>query len=475
MAEGYPELQELYLKRMSVSDESLALLAYSFSDFQVLSLTNCEGFSTDGLAVIASQCRNLRKLHLQDSDVEDRGGHWLSFFPDSCTTLEALNFSCLDCDIDFEVLERLVARCPSLYNLGLSKNISLTQLQRLLVRAPQLTDLGTGSFDEDLQVDELDYLKKALAGCKGLQKLSGLWGMEPEYTNMLCPICKTLTYLNLSYAPIPSEECVELMANCQNLQRLLLQDFVEDRGLQAVGAWCRDLEELHVFPVDPQGRGHVTEIGLLSIAEGCPKLTNILYFCRQMTNHAIITMSKACPQLTRFRLCIITPHLPDPVTGQPLDEGFGAIAKNCKRLRRLAVSGKLTDKAFQYIGQYGKKVETLSVAFAGDSDLGMDYVLNGCKKLRKLEIRDCPFGDAALLAGLHQYESMRFLWMSACNITLDGCSWVAQQRPRLNVEIIQEGESGSDVKVEKLYVYRSLVGPRCDMPHFVHTVAEFLL
>jgi len=103
-----------------------------------------------------------------------------------------------------------------------------------------------------------------------------------------------------------------------------------------------------------------------------------------------------------------------------MDEGFGAIVRNCKSLTRLAVSGLLTDKAFQYVGTYGKRLETLSVAFAGESDLSMKYVLDGCKNLRKLEIRDSPFGDVALLSGLHHYESMRFLWMSDCRLTLQG-------------------------------------------------------
>jgi hypothetical protein len=50
----------------------------------------------------------------------------------------------------------------------------------------------------------------------------------------------------------------------------------------------------------------------------------------------------------------------------------------------------------------------LSVAFAGDTDDGMIYVLNGCKKLKKLEIRGSPFGDTSLLAGMDRYEEILF-------------------------------------------------------------------
>lgn len=52
-----PGLEELRLKRMVVTDENLELLARSFPNFKVLHLDSCEGFSTDGLASIATHCR----------------------------------------------------------------------------------------------------------------------------------------------------------------------------------------------------------------------------------------------------------------------------------------------------------------------------------------------------------------------------------------------------------------------------------
>lgn len=52
-----PGLEELRLKRMVVSDEDLELLARSFPNFKSLVLDSCEGFSTNGLAAIATHCR----------------------------------------------------------------------------------------------------------------------------------------------------------------------------------------------------------------------------------------------------------------------------------------------------------------------------------------------------------------------------------------------------------------------------------
>lgn len=247
-------------------------------------------------------------------------------------------------------------------------------------------------------------------------------------------------------------------------------DSVCDEGLKAVAATCKELRELRVFPVNAQEdvEGPVSEVGLQAISEGCRKLQSILYFCQRMTNAAVIAMSMNCPDLVVFRLCIMGRHRPDHVTSQSMDEGFGAIVMNCKKLTRLAVSGLLTDQAFSYIGQYGKLVRTLSVAFAGDSDMGLKYLLEGCPKLQKLEIRDSPFGDSALRSGLHHYYNMRFLWMSSCMLTRQGCRDITRALPRLVVEVMksdEEEETGDYVNI--LYMYRSLEGRRDDIPKCV--------
>ena len=133
-------------------------------------------------------------------------------------------------------------------------------------------------------------------------------------------------------------------------------DSICDEGLQAVAATCKELRELRVFPFEAREdiEGPVSEVGLQAVSEGCRKLQSILYFCQRMTNAAVVAMSKNCPDLVVFRLCIMGRQRPDHVTGEPMDEGFGAIVMNCKKLTRLAVSGLLTDRAFAYIGKYGK-------------------------------------------------------------------------------------------------------------------------
>ncbi|CAA3002003.1 transport inhibitor response 1 [Olea europaea subsp. europaea] len=419
--------------------------------------------------------RHIRVLELVDTDVTDDEVDWISCFPDNVTCLESLIFDCVETPINFEALERLVARSPSLKKLRLNSYISIRQLYRLMIRAPQLTHLGTGSFNTSEIVaqseQEPDYLS-AFAACKSLICLSGFKEIIPEYLSAIYPVCGILTSLNLSYANISAEQLKPVIRQCHKLQTFWALDSIGDEGLQAVSVACKDLRELRVFPVEAleDVEGPVSEVGLLTISEGCRKLQSILYFCQRMTNAAVIAMSKNCPDLVVFRLCIMGRHRPDHVTGEPMDEGFGAIVENCKKLTRLAVSGLLTDRVFKYIGQYGKLLRTLSVAFAGDSDLGLKYLLEGCPKLQKLEIRDCPFGDSALFAGLHHYYDMRFMWLSSCKVTRQGCEEVARQLPGLVVEVIASGEEENETNeyVDTMYLYRSLDRPRPDAPRFVH-------
>ncbi|GAB2298733.1 hypothetical protein Dimus_032807 [Dionaea muscipula] len=416
--------------------------------------------------------RYLVELDIQENGVDDQSGCWLSCFPENLTSLEILNFAHLTTEVNFHALERLVARCRSLKVLMVNRHINMEQLQKLLVLAPQLTKLGTGSFLQELNSSQCEALESAFNRCRNLLTLSGL--LEPNSFDLrvIYPACKNLSFLNLCEAALRSDDLAKLLPHCPNLQRLWVLDSVEDKGLEAVGSYCPLLEELRVFPTspfDPEIAHEVTESGFVAVSYGCPRLRYVLYFCRQMTNAAVVTVVENCPGFTHFRLCIMNPGQPDYLTDGPLDEAFGAVVKTCTNLRRLAISGLLTDLTFKYIGEYAKNLETLSVAFAGRSDLGMQYVLEGCPKLRRLEIRDCPFGNAALLSGLNKYESMRSLWMSACNVTVNACRFLAKKMPRLNVEVIKD-EEDDESRADKVYVYRSVAGPRKDAPPSVLTL-----
>ncbi|KAM0918126.1 hypothetical protein ACQ4PT_008777 [Festuca glaucescens] len=475
MGRAYPRLERICLKRMTVTDDDLAFVAQSFPLFKELSLVCCDGFSTLGLAIIAERCRHLRVLELIENSVEDEEDalvDWISKFPVSNTSMESLMFDCVGVPFNFEALEALVARLPSLRRLRVNHHVSLEQLRRLMARAPQLTHLGTGAFRSEAPTGggiSVSELVPSFAASSSVVCLSGFREVNPEYLPAIYPVCGNLTSLNFSFASINAEDLTPVILQCHKLRTFWVLDTVGDEGLRAVAETCSNLRELRVFPLDPteDSDGSVSDVGLQAISEGCRKLEYILYFCQRMTNTAVIAMSKNCPDLVVFRLCIMGRRRPDRITGEPMDEGFGSIVMNCKKLTRLSVSGLLTDKAFTYIGKHGKLIKTLSLAFSGDSDLSLQYLFEGCTRLQKLEVRDSPFSDKGLLSGLDSFYNMRFLWMNSCSLTTRGCREVAQRMPNLVVEVIREQDEMETENVDKVYLYRSLAGARSDKPKFV--------
>ncbi|GAB4840979.1 GPI-anchored mannoprotein [Ancistrocladus abbreviatus] len=364
-------------------------------------------------------------------------------------------------------MERLVGRCPNPQSLHLNPAVPLDRLPNLLRQAPQLVELGIGAYSVEVCPDVFSSLAGAFLGCKMLKCLSGFWDAVPAYLLAMYTICSGLTSLNLSYATVQSPDLVKLINHCPNLQHLQVLDYMEDSGLEALATSCKDLQELRVFPSDPFGAEPnvtLTERGLVSVSEGCPKLNSVLCFCRQMTNAALVTIAKHCSHIVRFRLCILETHTPDYLTLRPLDTGFGVIVEHCKELQRLSLFGLLTDRVFEYIGTHAKKLEMLSVAFAGNSDLGLHLVLSGCQSVRKLEIRGSPFGDKALLANAEKLATMRSLWMSSCSVSFQACKLLSQKMPWLNVEVINQREpvesTSEGIYVEKLYIYRMVAGAR---------------
>ncbi|KAL8136321.1 LOW QUALITY PROTEIN: hypothetical protein V2J09_002322 [Rumex salicifolius] len=471
LAAAYPAMEEIRLRRMVVTDEGLELIGKKLKNLRELVL--CEGFSTHGLASIAANCWNLRTLDLSQSEVDDTGGNWISHFPASCTSLEFLNIDCLKSELHLSTLERLVGRCHDLKTLQLNRSFPLEKLAKLVLQAPQLIDLKMGLSTMD--PDPYTTLAVAFAGLKGLKRLSGLWGVSPYYLPLIYPLCSGLTSLSLN-TNLCSPGFVQVLRRCTNLQSLQVLDYIEDEGLEAVAQWCKELEELRVLPSDPYGADpsiSLTERGLVSVAKGCPKLHSVLYCCSQMTNDALLNIAKHSPNLTCMRICILEPQLSDHLTHEPLDYGYGAIVKNCKSLKRLMVTGLVTDRLLEHIGTHGKKLEMLCLAFSGNTDAGLHHVLLGCDNLKKLIVRDCPFGGEVLLANSGRLERMQSLWMSSCPVSYGECKQLGEKQPKLNVEVINEKWALHSVPdecpVENLYVYRTIAGPRLDMPAFVWT------
>jgi hypothetical protein len=146
---------------------------------------------------------------------------WISKFPETTTSLQSLVFDCVGCPFNFEALEKLVARSPSLQQLRVNHHVTVEQLRRLMARAPQLTHLGTGTFRSEAGFGEVDPnldLGSAFAASKSLVCLSGFREIEPGFLPAIYPVCANLTSLNFSYASLTADELNQVIRQCHNLQ-----------------------------------------------------------------------------------------------------------------------------------------------------------------------------------------------------------------------------------------------------------------
>ncbi|KAM3361564.1 protein AUXIN SIGNALING F-BOX 2-like [Capsicum galapagoense] len=345
--------------------------------------------------------------------------------------------------------------------------------------------IGTGPL-----LDICNALYGALGKCTSIRSLSlGIIDLGSRLLPAVYPICHNLTSLKLSPCLI-SADFNRLIRRCIKLECLWVQGtFITDEELCVLASTCKELQELRI------------------IDTGCPKLKKLNYICNKISNEALITVAENCPNLVSFTLhnsweCI-GKRVEDVMAMQPLEEGFGAIVRLCKGLKRLRLCGRLTDQVFLYIGKYAKHLEVLTVNlikvttlgpsnrtfldfqvphFAGDSEKGILYVLNGCKKLKELDIRNSSFGNATLLEDVRKYEWMQCLYIENCQMNFGACKQLAHEMPSLNVEIIRKKtmrppgnntviiNPGDNDKINKMYLYRMLVGPRKDAPDYVLTL-----
>ncbi|CAH9083931.1 unnamed protein product [Cuscuta epithymum] len=472
IAESYRTLQKLYLKNYIVSNEDMDILALSCPNLKELVLVRCKEVGTYGLGRVARDCSNLRVLEVIECHGKSDNVDWISCFPDDNTLIESLIFedSIMFGCLNFDALEQLVTRSPCLKRLRLDDVVSISQLYRLMIKAPLLTHLGIGIFinssEQEAAVGELElHYASAFAVCNSLVSLSGFRDELPIYLPALYPICGNLTSLNLKYTLISCEHFKEVIFHCHKLKCLWVSARVRDEGLEAVAATCKDLLELRVFldeyaiddDDDDDGDVPVSEVGLLAISEGCPRLEYLLYFCNRMSNAALVGLSKNCPDLLEFRLHTSGWRSRDYYTRGSMDEGFGAILMNCKKLTRLHTSGLLTDQALCYIGQYGKSLRALSFGVAGKNEMGLKFVLDGCPNLLKLEISDFRFGDSALRSLLHHFYRLQFVKISTRRVTHQCCEEIARQLPQLVIEVVAKMDIPSDQRgYDTLFMYRSL-------------------
>lgn len=134
-----------------------------------------------------------------------------------------------------------------------------------------------------------------------------------------------------------------------------------------------------------------------------------------ISNNAIKLVGTHLKNLRKFRMELVKEH------GTPLDNGIRAMLMGCKKLERLDIClwhGGMTDVGLEYIGKYGANLRSLSLTRIGNSDAGLVKLSEGCQKLRKLKLMNCPFSEQVVTSSVLNIPSLRYLWFDNDHISL---------------------------------------------------------
>ncbi|KAH9316589.1 hypothetical protein KI387_025216 [Taxus chinensis] len=480
-------LKRLHLRRMIVNDDDLAQLVKSHGHMlQAVKLEKCSGFSTLGLLAIARACRSLKVLLLEESSIKDEGGEWLNELAVSNSSLEVLNFYLTGLEsTDLSDLELLATNCRSLTVLRVNE-CDILDLRGVLEKATELEEFGGGSFcNSDENPLEANKYERVRFPSK-LISLLGLNYMSETELPCILPRACNLKKLDLQFTFLSTENHCELIRMCTNLEILEVRNVIGDRGLEVVANHCKKLRRLRVEPDEEEGlddeQGIVSHRGLINVAQGCPNLEFIAVYVSDISNAALETVGEFCKNLKDFRLVLLDKK--EQITDLPLDNGVMALLRGCHNLNRFALyvrPGGLTDTGLEYIGKYSTNVRWMLLGFAGESDRGLLELANGCSKLERLEMRGCCFSETAIASAVIHLISLKYIWVQGYKGTATGERLMGMSRPFWNIEftpplrITLERHTDGDVIEEQpaqILAYYSLAGMRTDNPESVNLLSS---
>ncbi|KAH7301642.1 hypothetical protein KP509_23G035700 [Ceratopteris richardii] len=459
-------LYALHLRRMVVIDEDLSTLAEELGGMlQMLKLDRCSGFSTTGLQVITKSCRNLREFSVEESAVRDINGDWLKELSRHNTALQSLDISGTDIiHVDLDDLSSLITNCKSLLSLKLNE-LELEDLNETLKTTTALEELGGVliGLRMDMEVRDNINLPNTLTSLVALC-YGGMREGDDIINSLVQPIAPRLRRLDLQYTCLTLDGHSRLLTHCTNLQALEVLDDVGDDGLHIIAQRCQNLRQLRVERGDKRfQQGLITQRGLISIATNCHMLEYIAACVSDINNAALSTIAFNCPNLRDFRLVLVDQANED--SEYPLDDGIRDLMITRPKLRRLALyvrEGFLTDQGMKEIGMYGKNLEWVLLGLTGESDESIKLFANGCPSLKRLEIRDYVFSEAAITASVLNMPALKYVWVEAYRNTDTGRDLLPLTQNFWCVELINKPNGPA-----QFFAYRSLAEKRTDLPSCV--------
>ncbi|XP_071735158.1 coronatine-insensitive protein 1-like [Rutidosis leptorrhynchoides] len=468
-------LKSIRFRRMIVTDSDLELLVrMRGKDIRVLDIN---GFSTDGLLKVSTNCCNLRTLCLQKSEIVDKDGEWLHELASRNTCMESLNF-----------YETGIDKCDTKDLVLLTKNCSDT-LTSLKVTDCDLSDL-MDVFRYAVKLEEYGGAPYTTSTGIVLKIPLKLRSITITYRRNHIPILidfpQQLTELNLTCVSFNDNDYDGFLAyKCPSLEVLYAKDTIGDSGLQDLSQSCKKLRRVKIMRGSSE-EGVVSQLGLIALARGCVKIECLHAYIKDITNEALECIGSNLKNLYDFRITSVATR--QMMTDLPLDNGVQALLRGCTKLEKLGIyihnPVPLTDVGLSSIGIFGKNLRSLMLGFLMKPNDGLLQLSVGCPKLQKFEVRGFGFNEQAISMLAWKLSSLRYMWIQSyragytiCETKMDfieskgnifgGDGNIRNLiRPNWHMELIRP-EVHVDVdsfQPFSLLAYYSLIGQRMDLP-----------
>uniref|UniRef100_J3N0X6 F-box/LRR-repeat protein 15-like leucin rich repeat domain-containing protein n=1 Tax=Oryza brachyantha TaxID=4533 RepID=J3N0X6_ORYBR len=212
-----------------------------------------------------------------------------------------------------------------------------------------------------------------------------------------------------------------------------------DAGLIHLIEGCKRLEKLTL-----NWFSHISERGLLGIANGCWNLQSLALTGGYVPNHVLIALAEGC-NLKELKLCAV-----EELTDEGLVEFVKIRGKSLVSLDISICNDCVTDRSLDAIGTYCHKLEVLSVESKDvKENKGLMSVAKGCQSLKSLKMLGLGVGDAALEAIGSFCSALETLFLDR----LDKCSdrslfSIANGCKQLKSLIIKSSDKFTDKSIE---------------------------
>ncbi|KAG4930685.1 hypothetical protein GLYMA_17G167800v4 [Glycine max] len=331
-------------KSASVNDDALVLISLRCRNLVRLKLRGCREVTELGMAGVAKNCTNLKKLSCGSCAFGAKGVY---AFVNNSTVLEEVSIKRLrgvenGNGDGAESVPLSVTSSSSLKSICLKELVNGHSFAPLIINSKKLETLKLirCSGDWDVTLESVGKLNSGLVEIH-LEKVQvsdvGLLGVSK---------CLKLESLHLVKAP----EC-------------------SDVGLCQVAERCKMMKKLHI---DGWRTNRIGDSGLMAVAKHCPNLQELVLIAMFPTSLSLTAIVSSCQGLERFALCGIC------TVGDAEIEG---IVAKCGALRKLCIKG------------------------CPVSNAGIAAFASGCPNLVKLKVRKCRRVNGEVVEWLREKRS----------------------------------------------------------------------